>query len=185
MSLAFAILVSAGLVAAVLHYYSDVVGEQEGSRRWLWDWVWKGLGVPIFVWLAWNFGMLPGLPPVIAQMAQIQPGSPGWTQAFLVFTAVALFVISSYWTALSLAWLLFVVVQRAELRKDVIEAGTLWSLLMGPLALLITYVSGWGGAGIAVVLWLLPIAQTSLPLLSRRKIGPLYSRAIGKMKLGK
>jgi len=185
MSLAFAILVSAGFVVAVLHYTSRMVGEQDGSRRWLWSWLWKGMGVPIFVWLAWNFGMLPGLPPVIAQMAQIQPGSQGWTQAFVVFTAAALFVISSYWAALSLGWLLFALAGREELRKDIIEAGTLWSLVMGPLALLITYLSGWAGAGIAVVLWLLPIAQTSLPLLSRKKIGPLYSRAIGKMKLGK
>jgi hypothetical protein len=185
MSFAFSIIVCAGLVTAVLHYFGRMIGEQEGSRRWLGNWLWKGLGVPVFVWFVWNLGMLPGLPPIIAQIGKIQPSSPGWVSAFFGYTAAALFVISSYWAAVTLAWLLYAVAGREEVRRDVIEAATLWSLVLGPLALLFVYLSGWGGAGISAVLWLLPIAHTSLPFLSKKKIGPLYSRAIGKMKLGK
>src|SRR5205823_9910134 len=44
---------------------------------------------------------------------------------------------------------------------------------------------GWMAAGFATVGWLLPIANSSLPLMATKPIGPMYSRAIAKMKMGK
>ena len=180
------ILLLVGLGVGVFYYLERLVeGQGPDGRRWFWNWVCKGLVAPILFWMLWNFGIIPGLPALLPQVAQAQSGGGSRASTFLVVTTCALFVIGSFWAAVTFAWFLVIIAAREDIRADFLGACVVWSVVMVPLALLIIYLSGWLAAGFAVALWLLPIAHSSLPLLARKKVGPLYSRAIGKMKLGK
>ena len=181
-----AVIILSGLVVAVFHYFRRLVGdERSDGRRWFWIWVCKGLAVPLIVWMVWNVGVLPGLPALMPQIARAQAARTNWLPAFFEVLASAVCVIGSYWAAVSFAWFVAFIAQREEIRSDFLGACLVWSVIMLPLALLIFYVGGWTMAGLAVVLWLLPIANSALPLLARKKVGPLYSRAIAKIKMGK
>jgi len=186
MILALAILVFAGSVAAPFYFLERLMpGDPVESRRWLRSWVIKGLAAPVVFWIVLNLGVLPGLPPILPQMLRAQASAGNWGWAFRALLASALFVIGTSWAAVTFAWLLGMLAGREEIRTDLLGSCFLWSVFMGPCALFIVYVGGWLASGLAVTLWLLPIANSAVPLASRKKAAPVYSRAIGRMKMGK
>ena len=56
---------------------------------------------------------------------------------------------------------------------------------MVPVAAFIFYMGGWMVAGFAAIAWFLPVAHASLPLVPIKAVGPMYSRAVARMKMGK
>ncbi len=186
MILVLAILVFAGSVAAPFYYLERLLpGDPAENRRWFRSWVIKGLAGPIAFWVVLNLDVLPGLPPILPQMLRAQASSGNWGWAFRALLASALFVIGTSWAAVTFAWFLALIGGREDIRTDLLGSCFVWSILMGPFALLIVAVGGWLATGLAATLWLLPIANAAVPLVARKKASPAYSRAIGRMKMGK
>src|SRR5437588_841548 len=119
MNIGFVILALAGFIIAASYYLKRLMGDEgAGGQRSFWTWVCRGLAAPVLFWTLWNLGILPGLPPVIRQVAQAAGRSQ--VEAFIVTTAWALFVIGSCWAAVSLAWCLAILGGREEIRGDLL-----------------------------------------------------------------
>src|SRR5262245_2860056 len=78
--------------------------EQPRIRHWLLPWSLKGLVVPLAIWAAMNFGFSFELRPFLSQVQAAQ-NAGRWLPAYLHYTSLGLFVIGTYWTALTLGWI--------------------------------------------------------------------------------
>jgi hypothetical protein len=107
--------------------------------------------------------------------------------ALLEVTSLALFLIGSYWAATTFVWLIVTVSGRVpqEHRREWMQTAAFWSVFLLPLAVGMVWVGGGWLAGVAIMMWLLPIAHAAVPLLQWQKPLVTYSRAIAKMKFGK
>jgi hypothetical protein len=110
-----------------------------------------------------------------------------WAPPFLGVMAAGLFIITSYWTALTLGWVLS--------QKSIGLAGDASSdfkglCLTGLLGLSlpaagIIWLGGWPWVGLAAALILAPIAAYAPANMGMRNMPPMYSRAIARIKFGK
>ena len=73
-------------------------------RRSLILWSVKGLLVPLAIWALMNLGLSWNLQPFMPQVQAAQNSGGNWFPAYLRVVAAGLFVICSYWTAVTLAW---------------------------------------------------------------------------------
>jgi hypothetical protein len=156
----------------------------EKLRRWLGFWAVKGLAAPFLVWLIFNLGVSERFPPL---MVRIQAAAPGWdtVAAFGNVAGIGLFMIESYWTAVTLGWLWWEMAQQVENRREFRNTALGLSILLGPLAALLVWGFGWSAAGIAGGLWLLPLVYQTIPMAFAPKRAPTYARAIAKMHVDK
>jgi hypothetical protein len=160
--------------------------EKTRCHRWLLSWIIKGLAVPIVLWAILNAGVSWGLQPLMPQVQAAQAQGQ-WLPAYLRVLGHGAFIICSYWTALTLGWVIFKAGSRVEgeLVSD-FRALCLTSLLGMLLpAAGIVLVGGWAGLGLAVTAMLVPIGGYAPTLLRPKKMPPMYARAIAKMKFGK
>jgi|SRR6185503_3193060 len=177
------LLLLAGNTVIVLQFWEKLMGDDEPARgkRWFWKWYLKGVAAPLAIWILFSAGALPGLPSLL------KPLGPNPATRIVNASAIALIVISSYWAALTLSWLVAAVAaripeaNRSEWRWLFVTRG----VFLAPVAWLVVDYTGWMGAGIAVTLWLLPIAHGALPLRTVPRKSPIYAAAIAKMKFGK
>ncbi|MGD1084164.1 MAG: tetratricopeptide repeat protein [Verrucomicrobiota bacterium] len=185
MALVGAMLVLAGVWTAASKLWERLPRAQGAKlRQWLVLWAVKGLATPLLLWLAFNSGFSDRFPPL---MIRIQMAAPGMDTVLALLGAAmtGLFIIGSYWAAMTLGWLVWVLEQRAEDRGQFVRAVLECSLFSAPPAALILWAFGWNAAGAAGVVWLLPVFHHALPLVLPPKLPPHYSRAIAKMHLDK
>jgi hypothetical protein len=173
------------LLAVVWKAASDLWGRLPKSQaaqlqRWFRDWAIKGLAAPFLIWMFFNSGFSRHFP---ALMVRIQMAPDGFSTflAFLDAAAAGLFIIASYWAAMTLGWLTSVLAERADDRRQFLHAVFESSLLALPLGALILWAWGWNAAGVAMMVWLWPVYHHVVPLGFPNKTAPLYSRAITKM----
>lgn len=149
-------------------------------RRWLRLWAIKGLAAPVMIWLICNAGLSENFPPLLLQIQAAPPGL-ATLQAYVAVAGTGFFIISSYWAAATLGWLL------AALGRQAADPGEFKHIVLGmsfflvPLAALILWGYGATAAGVAGVVWLWPMVQRVIPLAFREKTGPAYHRAVVKM----
>lgn len=154
--------------------------------RWLIPWSLKGLLVPLAIWAAMNFGFSFKLHPFMPQVQAAQ-GAGRWFPAFLVYSSYGFFAISTYWTALTVGW----IVSRAGrgLEGDARDhfRGLCWTSVIGMSlpAVGIFLLGGWMAVGLAVIALLAPIAGYAPAILHEKKAPPMYAKAIARMKFGK
>jgi tetratricopeptide (TPR) repeat protein len=153
-------------------------------RRWFKGWMLKGLLTPFLLWMifdsaAWNW--LPPLMPAV-QFAKM---NGDWPEIMEYVVTLGLFVISTYWAAVTVAWLLVVLSRQTAHPRQWRNCFLFWSAILGPLAALLTWSFGWRFAGLGATLWLLPILQQVLALQPEQKPAPIYSRAIAAIHLDK
>ena len=79
---------------------------QRQLRRSLLLWLVKGLLVPLVIWALMNVGLSWNLQPFMPQIQAAKNGGSDWFPVYLRVVAFGLFVVSSYWTALTLGWVL-------------------------------------------------------------------------------
>jgi hypothetical protein len=157
------------------------------SLRWLSSWSIKGLVLPIAFWALINIGLSFSLQPFLPEIQFAQNSGLPWSGAFLKFVGYGLFIISSYWTALTLAWVILKTVsgleeeQRANLRSLSLTCFLGLSLP----ALGIAILGGWPILGFAIAILIGPIAGYAPNILHAKKTQPLYARAIARIKFGK
>jgi hypothetical protein len=183
------LLLSAGLVAAAWLLTFRLTPEANRSQmvRWLSLWSAKALLLPLGIWVLMNIGVSWSLQPFMPQIQAAQNKGGSWMPEFLRVTAVGLFILSSYWAAATLGW---VVADKArgldeERRKDF--KALCWTCLLG-LGIPFLIVFAFGGLallGFATAIILVPLAGYAPGLLQPKKLPPMYARAIARVKFGK
>jgi tetratricopeptide (TPR) repeat protein len=108
-----------------------------------------------------------------------------WLETLQRVATLGLFVIGTYWAALTVGWLLVVLSRQTTEPRQFRNCLLIWSAILGPLAVLLTWSFGWRFAGLGATLWLLPILQHVLALQPEQKMAPIYSRAIAAINFDK
>ncbi len=155
--------------------------------RWLSVWCLKGLCLPLLLWALMNFGLGWNLPAFMPQIQAAQNSGKGWFLEFLAVVAVGLFLISSYWAAGTTGWALVRTHAwlEGEGRADMKSLCRTWLIGMCLPALGIAFLGGWWTLGLAALVLLGPMAGAAPSLLAKRKMPPMYARAIARIKFGK
>jgi len=149
--------------------------------RWLRRWFLKGAALPIALWLVMNLGISWNLQPFMPQVQAAKNRGGPWGFAYLRVSAAGLFIITSYWAAVTLSWLL----ARARL---VLEGealadfkGLCLTAFFGMLlpAIGVTWLGGWSTLGMGALAILVPIAGYAPVVLQPQKMPPMYSKRRG------
>jgi len=191
---AFAILLSIGCLSAVfvaagcfLTYRFTPEANQPQIIAWLRTWGLRGLLVPAAIWALMNLGLSWNLQPFMPQVQAAQVRGGPWFPEFISVLTTGVFVLSSYWSAVTLAWLLVSAFHTAgpEARKDLKALGWTCFLALIVPALIVLLIGGWPAAGMAAAVILGPMAGYAQPILHPKKLPPMYARAVARMKFGK
>lgn len=160
---------------------------RERMVRWLLSWSIKGLVIPMVLWATINLGLSWNLQPFMPEVQAARNRGGNWAPEFLRVAAIGLFIISSYWSAITLGWLLTSAARGADrtCRKDFKTLCLTCLLGLGIPAAIIVWLGGLPDAGLAATLMLGPIAGYSRDILQPRKLPPMYSRAVARIKFGK
>jgi hypothetical protein len=182
-----AAIVVVGCVACLaFHYWNQVFGQESSVRTVPFNrWLWAGLIIPGLGWLLLNCGILPGLPPLLPDIAVARSAGQSWIPLIFQLTAPGLLVIGSYWAAVSFGRLTVAVAVHAESRREFAVTAAVVSLLSLPLIGLCVWGGGAPWAGLALLCWLFPVTHCTLSLACQPKPMPMYARAIARMKFGK
>ncbi len=166
-----------------------LAAEQRRSQnlRWLLAWSLKGLLLPLALWTVMNLGISWALQPFMPQVQAAQNRGGNWWPAFLRVAVAGMFIVSSYWTALTLGWGLMTARGGlvGEARSDF--KALCWTCFLGMIvpALLVLLLGGWVTLGLAAIVLLAPIAAYAPAILRVKKLPPMYAAAIARMKFGK
>ena len=162
--------------------------EHPQIRRWLLPWSLKGLLVPLLIWAAMNFGLSFELQPFMPKL-QVAQSAGRWFPVFLAYVALGFFAISTYWTALTLGWIIYRAGRGLGLdgdTRDHFRGLCLTSLIgMSLPAIGILWLGGWMGLGLAALAFLMPVAGYAPAILHEKKTPPMYAKATARMKFGK
>jgi tetratricopeptide (TPR) repeat protein len=146
-------------------------------RRWFTNWMFKGLVMPLLLWIIFNSAAWDWLPPLMPAV-EFAKMNGAWPEIMQYVVTLGLFVISTYWAAVTVAWLLVVLARQVPDQRQLRHCVVIWSGILGPVAVLLTWSFGWRFAGLGAILWLLPTLQQVLALQPEQKTAPIYSRAI-------
>lgn len=187
MLLAFMLLLAAAMVLGVHWLWREdaVQRREQNSQRAFLIWLGKGLLPPLLVWSFFNCGWF--VQPLLPQIA-VAPTPPGRLPVFLNLTAGFLLVATTWWAAVTSAWVIANVLERAERRVDVIATAGVWVLFALPLAAVALFVLGGAGSGLAAGLCFGAAAMGTVRLNegeAARNLKPTYSRALAKLNMDK
>jgi hypothetical protein len=173
--------------AWVLSYGLTPEGQHRQLRRSLILWSVKGLLVPLVIWMLMNLGLSWNLQPFMPQVQAAQNSGSGWFPEYLRVVAVGFFVISSYWTAVTLGWALIEAGIRSEgdTRAQLKALCLTCFIAMIVPALIVLWIGGSPVLGLAGIALLGPMAGYGANVLRAKKTRPLYARAVARLKFGK
>ena len=157
------------------------------ALRSLLGWSLKGLMLPLTLWTIMNLGISWNLQPFMPEVQFAKNSGGDWFAEFLRVLAAGLFIVSSYWTAVTLGWSLAQAARglKGETRAN-FKALCLTSLVgMSIPAFIIVLLGGWPTIGLAATAILVPMAGFAPGILLPHKMPPMYARAVAKMKFGK
>ncbi len=160
--------------------------ELAAHRRWLLRWSLQGLALPSLLWVLMNLGISQELQPFMPPLQAAQ-GTPRWFPLFCGYAGGGLAVISSYWAAVTLGWILWRAWAGLEGEMWKEFRSLCWTSLGGMVlpALFFIWLGGWTAGGFAALLIFAPIAGYAPVILRPKKMPPLYAKAIARMKFGK
>ena len=184
----FLMMLAVGCATFAWHAEYRLVSEERRaeSQRWLLRWGVQGLGTPAFIWALMNFGFSFEIQSFMPQLQRAQ-GTSDWFPLYCAYTGGGLAVISSYWAALTLGWMLWRTAATLEGEMWDQFRGLCWTSLAGmslPAGLFV-WAGGGLAAGLAVMALFAPIAAYAPTILRPKKLPPLYAKAIARMKFGK
>jgi hypothetical protein len=160
---------------------------RQEALRWLLRWSIKGLAVPLMLWVLMNLGISWRLQPFMPQVQAAQNAGLNWFAPFLRVAGYGVFVIASYWMALTLGWTVIQVSRGLEGEQRAKFRGLSWTCCIGMVlpALLVQLLGGWPILGLAASAILLPLAGYAPGILRAKKLPPMYARAVARAKFGK
>jgi hypothetical protein len=176
-----------GLVTLAMVY--RLADEQRRTKRlrWLLNWWLKGFLLPLVLWVVMNLGISWNLQPFMPEVQAAQAGGGPWFPEFLRVVGEGLFIVSSYWAAVTLIW----TVARAsrglkgEPRSDFKGLCLTCCIGMFLPALGIVFLGGWAVVGFAATAMVGPIAGCAPGIVNRKKPPPMYASALARVKFGK
>ena len=185
----FLFVLSATSVAAgwVLTYGLTPEARRAQLLRPLLLWSGKGLLLPLAIWALMNLGLSWNLQPFMPQIQAARNIGDPWVPVYLQVVGVGLFIISSFWTTVTLAWALLEAGVRAEgdTRAQFKALCLTCFIAMILPALLVVIFGGWSLLGLAGIILLTPMAGYGAGVLHTKQMPPMYARAIARMKFGK
>ena len=190
MGRAFVIFFAATAVSALLaglgwgmSYRLAFESQRKKRLRSLLVWSIRGLVLPALVWMLMNLGISWNLQPFMPEVQWAQNSGKPWFPAFLAVVGKGLFLLSSYWTAVTLAWSLVSASREVEgeVRKSLLGLFTTCFLAMGIPGIGIALLGGLPLLGLAAMTILLPMAGYAPAVLKPKKLPPMYARAIARM----
>src|SRR6266850_3029227 len=157
------------------------------ALRWLTAWSIKGLVLPLTLWTIMNLGVSWNLQPFMPEVQFARNNGGEWVAELLRALAAGLFIVSSYWTAVTLGWSLARASTGLEGEPRASFKALCWTCLIGMSlpALIIVLLGGWPTIGLAATAILVPMAAIAPGILLPHKMPPMYARAVAKMKFGK
>ena len=160
---------------------------QPQLRRSMLAWLIKGLLVPLVIWALMNVGLSWSLQPFMPQIQAAKNSGSEWFPVYLHVVAVGLFVVSSYWTALTLGWVLVDAGAGTEGEARGQFRGLCLTCFIAMIvpALVVVMFGGWTMLGLAGIALLAPMAGYAPNVLNVKATPPMYARAIARMKFGK
>jgi hypothetical protein len=160
---------------------------QPRLRRSLLIWSGKGLFVPLVIWTLINLGLSWKLQPFMPQVQAAQNSGSDWFPEYLRVVAIGLFVISTYWTSVTLGWVLVEAGAGTEGETRAQFKGLCLTCFIAMIvpALAFWYFGGWALLGLAGIALLAPMAGYGPNILHLTKTPPIYARAIARMNFGK
>ena len=160
---------------------------QPQLRRSLLFWSIKGLAVPLVIWALMNVGLSWSLQPFMPQIQAAKNSGGDWFTVYLRVVATGLFVVSSYWAALTLGWVLVETASgsEGEARQQLKALCLTCFIAIIVPALLLVWFAGWTMLGLAGIALLAPMAGYAPNILNVKPKPPMYARAIARMKFGK
>lgn len=179
------ILFATCLLALVFHYWREFSKiEEEHSRAWFLSWVRRGVVTPLVVWMLMNIGSMPFMPPLTRGIGYMR-GKGAWFQAFMAQNSLAAVMILAFWGSLTMGWFIVNLFKHAKNTEELKIATFLWMPVL-PLSLgLFCYASGWPGMAPGVLFWIWPLTHYLFNAAQFTSPQPMYSKAIGKLKMGK
>ena len=84
-------------------------------------------------------------------------------------TGPALFVISSYWAALTLGWLALLRAGKSDDREGYLISCAVWCVALSPVVGLVVYFGGLAAIGLGLLAWTWPLAHLAVELRCRPK----------------
>ena len=182
-----AAILTLGAFALLSRFYWNQIFEAEGApaRRRFLIWAVKGLLGPVLLWLVFNCGLLPGSPGFLPEVVENRSRGGPWVGVLFRSLGPVLFLVSSFWAAVTIGWLLSEFTVQARDRHELAVQCAFFSFFLAPLAGLIFYATGLRGLGAALLLWLVPLVHFCLPLERAKIVPPSYARAVARMKFGK
>lgn len=150
-------------------------------------WSVKGLLVPLAIWALMNLGLSWNLQPFMPQVQAAQNSGGDWFPEYVRVLATGVFVISTYWTTVTLSWFLIEagVGMESDARAQFKSLSLLCFIAMIVPALVLWFFGGWPLFGLAGIAVLAPMAAYGSKTLQLKKSPPIYARAIARMKFGK
>ncbi|HUR47415.1 MAG TPA: hypothetical protein VMZ27_16145 [Candidatus Saccharimonadales bacterium] len=188
MALVLSILATAGIVLMVFYFCTLLLGEGEWSLKQLKEVTGsaaRAIFFPITVWVLIHCGLFPGVPILSRRIALAQAAGKGWAGMMLDSTAVALFVIVTYWSGLMLVWLLVRAYRSCGDGKEFKATAFFWAGLLFPFAAALGWFAGPALTGAMLTLWMVPVIHLAAPLLRVQRLPPSYSKATALLKQGK
>jgi hypothetical protein len=183
------LLLGGGCAAITWLLTLELTPENKRGRinRWLVSWASKGMLAPIVLWAFLNLGVSVHLQPFMPQVQAARNTGVGWIAEFVSVLAIGLFLISTYWSAVTLGWVLLSALNSADAaaRADFKKLSLTCVLALGIPVVLLLFCGGLPVMGVAGTLLLSPIAGYSRAFLQPRKLPPMYTRAIARIKFGK
>jgi hypothetical protein len=160
---------------------------QPQLRRSLLIWSIKGLVVPLLIWALMNFGLSWSLQPFMPQIQAAKNSGSDWFPVYLRVMGTGLFVVSSYWTALTLGWVLVEAASgsEGEARQQLRALCLTCFIAIIVPAFLLVWFGGWTVLGLAGIALVAPMAGYAPNILKVKPPPPMYARAIARMKFGK
>src|SRR5438105_9938219 len=139
------------------------------------------------LWALINIGLSWNLQPFMPEVQFAQSSGTGWRPEYLRVLGQGLFIVASYWRALTLGWMTWRAAAglQGDPRSDFNGLCTTCVLGMGLPAAGIIFLGGWPVLGLAATAIVAPIAGYTPNILRLKKMPPMYSRAIARMKFGK
>lgn len=160
---------------------------QRQMLRWLLFWSLKGLVLPFALWALINVGLSWDLQPFIPNIQAAQNAGTNWFKPYFRFLGYGAFILSSYWTAITLVWVLWKARVGLEPAQRSDFKGICWTSLVGMAlpAVIIILLGGLPLVGLAAMAMVIPIAGYAPNVLQPAKTKPIYARAVAKIKFGK
>lgn len=183
MSFVALVIVVTCMAMSTFHYWHREAEQRSdaSAQRAFFVWLAQGLGGPMLVWTFFNCGLF--VSPLIPSIAQAHAAG-NWAGAFFRGTAAALFIVASWWAAVTLGWVAWRVVENSEEKISVLPTAGVWLACALPIAGIIVIASGSAGLGFALALCMGASAHGML-LFRQPKVGPSYSRALAKIAFDK